>query len=127
MTALPKSQEQDPGPLYRAQAKQFRLDVQALRGVAVLLVVLYHAQVVFPGGFVGVDVFLVISGFVIGQLLLRSLASTDTVGFGQFYLRRIRRLLPPLAVMLVVVLVLSPLLAQSVRRWSLLAQAWRPG
>lgn len=63
----------------------FRSDVQALRGLAVLVVVLYHAQIVLPGGFVGVDVFFVISGFVIGRLLLAQFTSTGAVSFRSFY------------------------------------------
>jgi peptidoglycan/LPS O-acetylase OafA/YrhL len=72
-----------------------RLDIQALRGVAVLAVLLYH---VWPhrlsGGYVGVDVFFVISGFLITGLLLRELEATGTVRLGAFWARRARRLLP---------------------------------
>ena len=89
----------------------FRLDIQALRGLAVLLVVLYHAKIVAPGGFVGVDIFFVISGFVIGRLLVSRLSSVGTVSFRYFYERRARRLLPALAATLVVVSLLAPLLA----------------
>ena len=88
-----------------------RVDVQALRGVAVLLVVLYHARVLAPGGFVGVDVFFVISGFVIGRQLVAELVDTGSVSFRAFSSRRVHRLLPALAVMLVVVLLAAPLLA----------------
>jgi peptidoglycan/LPS O-acetylase OafA/YrhL len=94
-----------------APLKGFRPDVQALRGLAVLLVVLYHADVIFRGGFIGVDVFFVISGFVIGRLILDELLTTDRLSFRAFYTRRFRRLLPALALMLVVVVLLSPLLA----------------
>ncbi len=89
----------------------FRPDVQALRGLAVLLVVFYHAKFVFPGGFVGVDVFFVISGFVIGRQLFGEFTQNNRLSFGSFYARRARRILPPLAVMLTVVVLLSPLLA----------------
>lgn len=88
-----------------------RPDVQVLRGVAVLLVVLYHARVVVPGGFVGVDVFFVISGFVIGRILVARLGATDGVAFRSFFDRRVRRLLPALAVTLSVVVLAAPLLA----------------
>jgi peptidoglycan/LPS O-acetylase OafA/YrhL len=54
-----------------------RSDIQVLRGLAVLLVVLFHADVVFPGGYIGVDVFFVISGFVIGRLLIHEFSTTD--------------------------------------------------
>lgn len=87
----------------------YRADVQGLRGVAVLAVVLFHAQVLFPGGFVGVDVFFVLSGFVIGRLLVAEFASTGRASFRSFYLRRARRLLPALALMLTIVMLLAPL------------------
>ncbi|CAB4799817.1 MAG: acyltransferase family protein [Actinobacteria bacterium] len=94
----------------------YRPDIQALRGLAVLAVVLYHAKVVFPGGFVGVDVFFVISGFVIGRVLLKRFAANSTAtarrsGFSWFYVRRARRLLPALGFMLAAVILLAPLLA----------------
>jgi peptidoglycan/LPS O-acetylase OafA/YrhL len=91
-----------------------RQDIQGLRGVAVLLVVAFHAALRFPGGYVGVDVFFVISGFVITNLLLRELSATDGLRFWNFYVRRIRRLLPALALVIIAVCVsgvflLSPL------------------
>jgi peptidoglycan/LPS O-acetylase OafA/YrhL len=101
----------EEAPLGLGPLKGFRRDVQALRGVAVLAVVLYHAQILLPGGFVGVDVFFVISGFVIGRLLLAELGTTGTLSFRRFYTRRARRLLPALGVTLAVVVLLSPLLA----------------
>lgn len=71
-----------------------RFDIQLLRGVAVTTVVLYHAfQDVFPKGFLGVDVFFVISGFLICGMILRQLRDGH-FSFRQFYLRRARRLLP---------------------------------
>ena len=73
-----------------------RLDVQGLRAIAVLLVVTYHAGVPLPGGFTGVDVFFVISGFVITELILRKHETTG-FRFRAFYARRMRRLLPALA------------------------------
>jgi peptidoglycan/LPS O-acetylase OafA/YrhL len=75
--------------------RSFRPDVEGLRAVAVLLVVLFHAS--FPllsGGFVGVDVFFVISGFVITGLLLRERSSTGHTSLIDFYARRVRRILP---------------------------------
>ncbi len=87
-----------------------RADVQGIRAVAVVLVVLYHSGVVVPGGFVGVDVFFVVSGYVICAMLLRELAATGRIRLRAFYVRRIRRLLPALAVVTVAVLVAAALL-----------------
>ena len=72
-----------------------RREIQGLRAVAVLLVVLFHlwpGRV--PGGYIGVDVFFVISGFLITSLLLRELDRSGSVSLGQFWARRLRRLLP---------------------------------
>ena len=96
-----------------------RLDVQGLRAVAVLMVVAFHAGLPVPGGFVGVDVFFVISGFVIAAMLQREWAGTGRIRFAAFYIRRFKRLTPALAVMvsftmLMSVLLLSPFGAQQV-------------
>lgn len=72
-----------------------RPEIQALRAVAVLLVVLYHLwPAAIPGGFVGVDVFFAISGFLITGLLVRELEERGTVSLPAFWARRARRLLP---------------------------------
>lgn len=93
-----------------------RADIQGLRGLAVLLVVAFHAGLPVPGGFSGVDVFFAISGYVITATLLRELTASGRIDLPRFYARRIRRLLPALAVMLTVVAVLgtfaSPLATQ---------------
>jgi peptidoglycan/LPS O-acetylase OafA/YrhL len=91
-----------------------RLDVQGLRAVAVLSVVAYHAGLPVPGGFVGVDVFFVISGFVITAMLRREWEATGRISFTAFYKRRFKRLTPALAVVVAVTavtagLVMSPL------------------
>ena len=90
----------------------YRRDIQGLRGVAVVLVLLYHAAAVLPGGFIGVDVFFVISGYVITASLQREWVSTGTIRFRQFYARRVRRLLPALA-LLTTSTVLASILFQS--------------
>ncbi len=78
-----------------APRPSFRPDVEGLRAVAVLAVVLYHAEVPgLPGGFVGVDVFFVVSGFLITGLLWREVELTGTVRLVRFYGARARRLLP---------------------------------
>lgn len=86
----------------------FRADIEGLRGIAVLLVLLFHASIPgFNGGFVGVDVFFVISGFLITGMLLREYETTGKVSLRNFYARRIRRLLPASAFVLVVTLIAS--------------------
>jgi peptidoglycan/LPS O-acetylase OafA/YrhL len=67
--------------------------IQALRAFAAVLVVIYHAKVT-TGGYIGVDIFYVISGYLITGLLLRELERTGTISLRAFYLRRIKRLLP---------------------------------
>jgi len=85
----------------------YRPDIQGLRGVAVLVVVTLHAGLPLPGGFTGVDIFFVISGFVITSSLLTRFQANGRLEMGAFTLARIRRLLPALAVMLTVVLLAS--------------------
>lgn len=86
-----------------------RSDIQGLRALAVVLVVLFHAGLHVPGGFTGVDVFFVISGFVITQMLAAELVDSGTLVLRRFYARRIRRLFPALALLLVFVAVVGPL------------------
>ncbi len=100
----------------------FRPDVEGLRAVAVLAVVLYHAAVPgIGGGYVGVDVFFVISGFLITGLLWRELENSHTISLPAFYARRARRLLPAAMLVLVITVVASvawlpPLQARSVTK-----------
>ena len=87
--------DQGAGPLPSKRPPSFRPDIQGLRAVAVGLVVLYHAGLPWlPGGFVGVDVFFVISGFLITQGLVRELERRGTISLAGFYARRVRRILP---------------------------------
>ncbi|GAA4595669.1 SGNH hydrolase domain-containing protein [Planotetraspora phitsanulokensis] len=80
-----------------------RGDIEGLRAIAVALVVLYHAGVPFlPGGYVGVDIFLVISGFLITSQLVSELERTGSVSLTRFYARRAKRLLPAVATVLIV-------------------------
>ena len=74
---------------------EFRPDVEGLRAIAVVLVVLFHVGITgLAGGFIGVDVFFVLSGFLITRLLLRELHRTGTISLRSFWARRARRLLP---------------------------------
>lgn len=90
-----------------AGSGRHRADIQALRAIAVILVVVYHADLKLSGGFIGVDMFFVISGFVITSLLARELETTAGLRFRDFYSRRVRRLLPALTLVLIVTLALS--------------------
>ncbi len=92
---------------------QFRPDIQGLRGVAVLLVIIYHTKLALPGGYLGVDIFFVISGFVITQMLQRELEGSGKINLKAFFSRRIKRILPALCVvtcftLLISLIVLSP-------------------
>lgn len=83
------------------QTLAFRPDLQGLRAIAVLLVMLAHADLgIFTGGFIGVDVFFVISGYLITAILLRELEQNGHIVFMRFYARRLKRLLPALIFML---------------------------
>ena len=97
----------------RPVAPGFRPDVQGLRGVAVVLVIFYHVGFPLKGGFVGVDVFFVISGFVITRLIVGEVVSGQAFSFKRFYARRVSRLVPLYAlvttsVMIVAHFALSP-------------------
>ena len=76
--------------------------LDGIRAIAVLAVIVFHSALPWlPGGFLGVDVFFVLSGFLITTLLLQEVERTGRLHFGAFYLRRARRLLPALAVVLI--------------------------
>jgi len=93
-------------PRNGSQIDGFRPDVEGLRGIAVLVVLLFHANLLgLVGGYVGVDVFFVISGFLITGLLLRERERTGRIGLLHFYARRVRRLLPAAFVVLVITLI----------------------
>ncbi len=87
---------------------RFRPDVQGLRAVAVVAVVAYHAGMPgLRGGFIGVDVFFVISGFLITGLIVGDVERTGKVSFREFYARRARRILPAAILALLVTLAVS--------------------
>ena len=90
---------------------KYRPEIDGLRAIAVASVIIYHAQIflfghqLFKGGFIGVDIFFVISGYLITSIILKELVTTHSFSFKNFYERRIRRLLP---VLLFVILVSLP-------------------
>ena len=90
---------------------RFRSDIEGIRAIAILLVVGYHAHFRgFSGGFVGVDVFFVLSGYLITWLLVHEAEKTGTLNLREFYARRARRLLPAMAVVLVAVIIVGAVL-----------------
>ena len=87
---------------------QYRPEIDALRAIAVIAVIIYHAKIYLfgslflPGGFLGVDIFFVISGYLISSLIFREVIETKTFSFKNFYERRARRILPALFVVILV-------------------------
>jgi peptidoglycan/LPS O-acetylase OafA/YrhL len=97
--------EAPAAPTAEGYSRSFRPDVQALRALAVGLVVWYHAKLPgLHGGFLGVDVFFVISGFVITGVLLQEHQKRGSISIAGFYGRRIRRILPAATLVLVLTL-----------------------
>ena len=86
----------------------YRPEIDGLRSIAVVAVIIYHAQIfifgdqLFKGGFIGVDIFFVISGYLITSIILIELNNTGTFSFKNFYERRVRRLLPALLLVMLV-------------------------
>jgi peptidoglycan/LPS O-acetylase OafA/YrhL len=111
-----------------ARDDEFRPDIEGLRAVAVVAVVLYHAKLAaFSGGFVGVDVFFVLSGFLITRLLLREVATTGTISLRHFWARRARRLLPASCVVVVVTVIASQFLLSPIAQRPLATDAVAAG
>ena len=86
----------------------YRPEIDGLRAIAVVAVILYHTQITilghqpFKGGFIGVDIFFVISGYLITSIIIKELITTGTFSYKHFYERRIRRILPALLLVMVV-------------------------
>lgn len=94
--------------------QSWRQDIQGMRGLSISIIVLYHADIYLPGGFVGLDVFFVIAGFVITGMILRGRERTGQFSLRDFYLRRLKRLTPALLVTVIAVLLLSVLLVSPI-------------
>ncbi len=109
-----------------SSARDLRGDIQGLRALAVLMVVAAHAGAPFlPGGFVGVDVFFVISGFLISALLFREAATHGRVSLMAFWSRRARRILPAATLVTVVTVVASLALLSAIdARQVVVDSAW---
>ncbi len=105
-----------------SSAADFRPDIEGLRGIAILLVLLFHAGLPWtPGGFVGVDVFFVISGFLITGKLWRESQQPGGLNITRFYAWRIRRLLPAALVAVAAISLVGLLLAAPLDRSELAA------
>jgi peptidoglycan/LPS O-acetylase OafA/YrhL len=88
----------------RPSRSDFRPDIEGLRGLAVILTVAFHAGLPgFRGGFLGVDVFFVISGYLITGLLVKEMAATKRIDLIRFYARRLRRILPAASLVLLAI------------------------
>jgi peptidoglycan/LPS O-acetylase OafA/YrhL len=102
----------------------YRPDLDGLRTVAVYLVLLFHSGLAwFGGGFIGVDLFFCLSGFLVGGVLINELQDTGSLRVGRFYSRRIRRLLPAAVVAIVATCLVFTLLWSVVRRAQIVGDA----
>ncbi|EFU70275.1 acyltransferase [Aliarcobacter butzleri JV22] len=82
---------------------KYRADIDGLRAIAILSVLIFHLDAKYlSGGFVGVDIFFVISGFLITSIIKKEIEETSSFNFKNFYIRRIRRLFPALFVTLAI-------------------------
>lgn len=105
-------EKESPVPVRRVAApphRDIRFDIQGMRALAVILVILNHTLGFPAGGFIGVDVFFVISGFIITSTMLREYDNTRTISFKGFYIRRIKRILPAALLVLVLTFFVSAL------------------
>ncbi len=101
---------QPPPPVAAARHGKFRPDIEGMRAIAVLLVVAYHFGMPgLTGGYIGVDVFFVVSGYLITGLLADEISAKGRLDFAEFYARRARRLLPAAALVLMSVLLVGRL------------------
>lgn len=92
----------------------YRNDIQGIRALAVLMVMCFHIwPTSIPGGFIGVDIFFVISGFLITGILIREAEKTATISIPNFYARRIRRLFPMAGLVIAAIFVALPLMPKA--------------
>lgn len=108
----------------RETSLAYRPDIDGLRAVAVVPVILFHLDnTLFPAGYLGVDVFFVISGFLITSLLLREWGRTQTVSLVDFWRRRILRIVPALMVMVIATFCVGQLVLYAPERYDLSVNA----
>ncbi|WP_269082787.1 acyltransferase family protein [Allosalinactinospora lopnorensis] len=116
MTTQTRSEVASSKPAAPSAQRRFFPEVQGLRALAVIIVLIYHVDhELLPGGYVGVDIFFVISGFLITTLMLREASTHGRVSLTGFYIRRIRRILPAATLVLVATGIASFLLLPSTR------------
>jgi len=102
----------------------FRLDVEGLRAIAIILVVAYHAGIPWlPGGFIGVDVFFVLSGYLITGLISREVSTSGKIDFVNFYARRGKRLIPALVIVLLFTIFISAIIYSPIEQKNIAATA----
>ncbi len=95
------------------QSRSYRPEIDGLRTIAVLAVIIYHAQFLLngstflKGGYIGVDVFFVISGYLISRIIFKEIDKTNTFSYLNFYIRRIRRIIPVLFLVMIVSTILA--------------------
>ena len=125
MSVQPTLDRRQPAPAAtgaggKSATRTFRGDIEGLRAIAVIVVIFDHLLGWPSGGFIGVDIFFVISGFLITSLLLKEHARTGRISLVDFYRRRIRRILPVSLLVLVVTVAIGYLLLPSARALSTL-------
>ncbi|MGY2702336.1 MULTISPECIES: acyltransferase family protein [unclassified Nocardioides] len=102
----------------------YRPELDGLRSVAVYLVLFFHAGMTWlEGGFIGVDLFFVLSGFLVSSVVLAEIDEHGRFGVGSFYARRVRRLLPAAVVVVIVTAFVQLLVASQVRRADMIGDA----
>ncbi len=103
----------------------FRPDIEGLRAVAILLVIFSHAGLpIFPSGFIGVNVFFVLSGYLITNLLLEEIRTTGRLNLARFYARRARRLLPAAMLLVVAVCLVEAIAINPLQQYGVLKAAF---
>ena len=111
MTRDASASERATSQRQESKTGSFRPDIEGLRGIAILAGVLYHSGLSVHGGYVGVDVFFVISGFLITKYLYSEFLESGHISLARFYARRVRRILPVATVVIVVTLLVTWILA----------------